>query len=96
MKVPWNQKYLEELSLENENSSSMYSKKVNSQEKDIIELCKGLKNLGTQVDSFLEENTMHKLYCDNTTFYDIAIDNDRFCKFCLFKKVNLLIYDIII
>lgn len=90
--MPWNQKYLEELSNDKDNNSSIYGNEKNSQEKEIIELCKALKNLAEEIDLFFEENKLHKLYCENSTFFDIAVDNDRFCKFCLFRKVIKFIY----
>ena len=92
--MPWNQKYLEELSNEKENNSSIYMNDKNSQEMDIIELCKALKCLSEEIEVFFEDNKLHKLYCENSTFYDIAIDNDRFCKFCLFRKVHKNFFNI--
>jgi hypothetical protein len=114
LKVPWNQKYLEDLSFENNNNNNNFNNNKNSsislneknhnlntyennnnnnsQEKEIIELCKALKNMSNQIDIFFEENKLHKLYLEESTFYDLGVDNDRFCKFCLIRKVLILIF----
>lgn len=90
LKNPCNKKYFEDLSNEiEEYYSSIISKDINPEEKDILKICNALKNMRNQIEKFFEENKLHKLYYDNTSFHDISKDNDRLCKFCLIKKVNL-------
>jgi len=90
LKIPWNLKYLEEgyISETSENNVSIYSKRKNSSEKELIDLSKALKELNIKVMDFFEKNENHKIFLEKTTLNDITEENDRLCKFCLLKKVK--------
>lgn len=92
MKIPWNLKYLEDdyNSETTENNVSIYSKRKNSGERELIELSKALKELEAKVMDFLEKNETHKIFLEKTTLNEITEENNRFCKFCLLKKVEII------
>lgn len=92
MKIPWNLKFIEEgdNSETTENNVSIYSKRRNSGEKELIELSKALKDLDKKVADFFELNEIHNIFLEKTTFHDITEENNRFCKFCLLKKVKII------
>lgn len=89
MKIPWNFKYLEDgyASENTENNISIYSKRKNSGEKELIDLSKALKELNNKILEFFGRSEKHKAFLEKTTFNDITEENDRFCRFCLLKKV---------
>jgi hypothetical protein len=61
---------------------------MDSYEKEIFILCNALILMGQKIENFFEENKLYDTYLENTSFFDISNDNDRFCKFCLIKKVK--------
>lgn len=91
MKNPWNLKYIEDgdNSETTENNVSIYSKRKNSGEKELFELSKALKELNSKVIDFFEQNETYEMFLENVTFHDITEENNRFCKFCLLKKVKI-------
>ncbi len=92
MKIPWNLKFIEESynSETSENNVSIYSKRKNSGERELIELSKALNELNTNMNDFFFQNGAHKIFLEKTTFNNITEENDRFCKFCLLKKVKII------
>jgi len=82
-------KFLEEgFYSDTENNGSIYSRRKNSAEKELLELSNAIKELNDKVIDFFGKNENHKIYLESTTFYETTEDNDRFCRFCLIKKVK--------
>lgn len=60
---------------------------MDSHEKELFTLCNSLILMGQKIEKFFAENKVYNKYLEITSFNDISNDNDRFCKFCLLKKV---------
>lgn len=69
---------------ENTNGEIKQQSELDIRNKEIL---KSINNLSKQIENFYNKNPNHLKYLENATFNDLDKTNDRFCRFCLLRKV---------